>query len=565
MPALGGDAARPDRRRDRRGVGRPDDAARRRSATSTCSSSALVPPAWPPRCTRRPRVSHPRRRARVDRRPGRVQLADPQLPRLLARGQRRGARAARLPAGVGVRRALPADARGRPALARTATGSSPTSPASARCGPGRWCSRPASPTGGSASPALEALSGTGVYYGANVSEAHALTGLHAVVVGGGNSAGQAALHLARYCEQVTLVVRGATSQTTMSSYLVDAIEAAPRSSVRTAAEVIAGGGRAGSSASPCGTARRRRGAASARRAVRDDRRAAADRWLPDEFERDGSASCSPGADASRTGWPGCGAPQPYETSAPGIFAVGDVRCGSVKRVASAVGEGSVVVSQLHAVLSAGRTWLSRAVHLPPAALAVAVGAALPLVGLALLLARPALDVPWEHHPSHFWLVLGTAALSALLAYATGVGRDPARRRTGPAGLAGVPVVGRVPRPARAGDTGRAAPDAEPRLRPRHSRRPRARVRARCRVRGRPRRRGARGPPAGGAGPAGLLVLMRGLGGGVAGAAAAAARRGHRGRRRLARAGRPVGRCCTPWPRCATCGCGCAVPSLMLCR
>src|SRR4051812_47374149 len=86
-------------------------------------------------------------------------------------------------------------------------------------------------------PSIEALSGQGVYYGANVTAAHALAGLHAVVVGGGNSAGQAVLHLARYCERVTLVVRGRSLEQTMSAYLATAIDAASAVVVRTDAEV----------------------------------------------------------------------------------------------------------------------------------------------------------------------------------------------------------------------------------------------------------------------------------------------------------------------------------------
>ena len=86
-------------------------------------------------------------------------------------------------------------------------------------------------------PSLEALTGAGVYYGASVSEARGLAGLHAVVVGGGNSAGQAVLHLARYCEQVTLVVRGADLGEGMSAYLVEAIDAATNVAVRPSSEV----------------------------------------------------------------------------------------------------------------------------------------------------------------------------------------------------------------------------------------------------------------------------------------------------------------------------------------
>jgi thioredoxin reductase (NADPH) len=91
-------------------------------------------------------------------------------------------------------------------------------------------------------PSLEKLVGTGVYYGASVSEAHGLQGLDACVVGGGNSAGQAVLHLARYCRQVTVVIRGKDLSASMSQYLIDAIDAAPNVTVRASSEIVGGGG-----------------------------------------------------------------------------------------------------------------------------------------------------------------------------------------------------------------------------------------------------------------------------------------------------------------------------------
>ena len=195
---------------------------------------------------------------------------------------------------------------------------------------------------------LEALSGKGVYYGANVTAAHALAGLHAVVVGGGNSAGQAALHLARYCERVTVVIRGEGLGESMSAYLVGAIDADPRVDVRTTTEVVAG-----------------EGDGRLERVVLRDRSTGAEEtlradgvfvmigaeprtdWLPEAVERDKHGFLLTGADAAGHGWAIERKPHPYETTVPGLFAVGDVRSGSVKRVASAVGEGSVVVSQLH--------------------------------------------------------------------------------------------------------------------------------------------------------------------------------------------------------------------------
>jgi thioredoxin reductase (NADPH) len=195
---------------------------------------------------------------------------------------------------------------------------------------------------------LEALSGKGVYYGANVTAAHALTGLHAIVVGGGNSAGQAALHLARYCERVTVVIRGEGLGESMSAYLVGAIDADPRVEVRTTTEVVAGEGE--------GRLERvvlRDNTSGTEDTVRADGMfvmiGAEPRtdWLPEAVERDKHGFVLTGADAAGHGWMIERKPHPYETTVPGVFAVGDVRAGSVKRVASAVGEGSVVVSQLH--------------------------------------------------------------------------------------------------------------------------------------------------------------------------------------------------------------------------
>lgn len=202
-------------------------------------------------------------------------------------------------------------------------------------------------------PELEKLQGAGVYYGASVSEAHALAGLHAAVVGGGNSAGQAVLHLQRYCERVTLLVRGKALADGMSSYLVDAIEAAPNIDVRTSSDVVGGGGNG-----------RLERVAVRDRETGDVEDLPADGlfvmigaeprtdWLPATVRRDGHGFLLAGAEAAASGaWPLERAPHPYETTEPGVFAVGDVRAGSVKRVASAVGEGSVVISQVHQVLT----------------------------------------------------------------------------------------------------------------------------------------------------------------------------------------------------------------------
>ncbi len=198
-------------------------------------------------------------------------------------------------------------------------------------------------------PSLEQLVGQGVYYGASVSEAHGLTGLDACVVGGGNSAGQAVLHLARYCRQVLLVIRGENLSASMSQYLIDAIDAADNVIVRTSSEVVDGGGDG-----------------RLEQVTLRDRRTGAEEtmpldglfvmigavpgtnWLPNEVARDKRGFVLTGSDAGADPlWHEGRPPQPYETTLPGLFAIGDVRSESVKRVASAVGEGSVVVSQIH--------------------------------------------------------------------------------------------------------------------------------------------------------------------------------------------------------------------------
>jgi thioredoxin reductase (NADPH) len=203
-------------------------------------------------------------------------------------------------------------------------------------------------------PSLEPLMGNGVYYGASVSEAHGLQGLDACVVGGGNSAGQAVLHLARYCRLVTLVIRGNDLVASMSQYLIEAIDAAPNVTVRANSEVVGGGG----------DGRLERVTLRSRLTGDEESLPSAGlfvmigavpgtSWLPDKVGRDGRGFVLSGSDAAADPqWNESRPPQPYETTLPGLFAIGDVRCGSVKRVASAVGEGSVVVSQIHTHLKA---------------------------------------------------------------------------------------------------------------------------------------------------------------------------------------------------------------------
>ena len=203
-------------------------------------------------------------------------------------------------------------------------------------------------------PGLEELSGQGVYYGSSVSAAQALTGLPAGIVGAGNSAGQAALHLARYCASVHLIARGSRLEDSMSAYLVDAISAMPMIKVYVNTEVVGGHG---DGQLEWVTLRDRTNGHEQRLPLASlfvmiGARPRTD-WLPAEVERDPNGFLYTGAEAaSCSSWNLPRSPHPHETTVPGLFAVGDVRSGSVKRVASAVGEGSVAVSEIHQFLSA---------------------------------------------------------------------------------------------------------------------------------------------------------------------------------------------------------------------
>jgi thioredoxin reductase (NADPH) len=193
-------------------------------------------------------------------------------------------------------------------------------------------------------PALAELEGSGVFYGASAAEAKALAGRDVFVVGGGNSAGQAAMHLARYAARVTLIVRGESLATSMSTYLREVIEAADNVEVMLGTEVDDGAGEG-----------RLQSLSLRERATGETSTVAADAlfvmigarpstgWLPPEIERDEWGYVLTGRDVGATSEQR----QMHETSVPGVFAVGDVRSGAVKRVASAVGEGSIVIHEVH--------------------------------------------------------------------------------------------------------------------------------------------------------------------------------------------------------------------------
>lgn len=203
--------------------------------------------------------------------------------------------------------------------------------------------------------AIEDLVGRGVHYGSAMSVARELEGGHVVVVGGGNSAGQAAIHLARFAESVTIVVRRADLAETMSQYLVNEISWHHRITVRPYAEVVDGGG---GGRLEWVTLRDRRTGAESRQAADGlflllgaEPRCG---WLPGEVELDEHGFILTGRDVPTDHWADGVPPANLATTLPGVFAVGDIRAGSMKRVAAASGEGASVVPLVHAHLSAGR-------------------------------------------------------------------------------------------------------------------------------------------------------------------------------------------------------------------
>ena len=198
---------------------------------------------------------------------------------------------------------------------------------------------------------LESLAGAGVFYGASTIEAQAVAGKPVFVVGGGNSAGQAALHLSKYAAQVTLLVRSGSLAASMSDYLTRQIGSAANVHVRYRSEVTGGGG--DGHLEHLLIRDRDSGQTESVSAAGLFILIGAEPftgWLPGAIWRDQWGYIVTGPDAAPR-WPLPRAPFPFETTAPGVFAVGDVRHGSVKRVASAVGEGSIAVRLVHDYLA----------------------------------------------------------------------------------------------------------------------------------------------------------------------------------------------------------------------
>jgi thioredoxin reductase (NADPH) len=207
---------------------------------------------------------------------------------------------------------------------------------------------------------LEALVGAGVFYGAAASEARAMSGRHVHIVGAGNSAGQAATHLAKRAASVTLLVRGDSLAKSMSEYLVAELRETKNISVRLGVEIVDGDGDEQLEAI----------------AIRDHATGAVERletaglfvmigaeprtrWLDGVVARDErgfvlTGSDVPGRAEDPAGWPLERAPMLLETSLPGVFAAGDVRHASVKRVTTAMGEGATAIQLVHRFLEADR-------------------------------------------------------------------------------------------------------------------------------------------------------------------------------------------------------------------
>jgi thioredoxin reductase (NADPH) len=203
---------------------------------------------------------------------------------------------------------------------------------------------------------LKAMEGRGVWYWASPIEAKMCAGREVALVGGGNSAGQAAVYLAGHAAKVWMLVRGSGLAASMSKYLIDRIAAIPNIELRTRTEIVGL------------TGAREAGLESVRWRHRDtgqeETRAIGNvflflgadpttEWLKDcdvAFDEKGFVKTGPGLPPAGAHARN-GARQPLETSVPGVFAIGDVRAGSVKRVGGAIGEGAAVVAQIHAFIA----------------------------------------------------------------------------------------------------------------------------------------------------------------------------------------------------------------------
>jgi thioredoxin reductase (NADPH) len=206
-------------------------------------------------------------------------------------------------------------------------------------------------------PGIDRMQGAGVYYGAGSTEAFSCREEDVYIVGGANSAGQAAIHFARYAKNVVMLVRGSSLGATMSQYLINDIAQTPNIRVEYGTRVVAVHGEErleaiSLSCTSSGAVDRVRASSLfvfIGAAPRTD-------WLDGFVERDDHGFVFTGNDLVRQGkrpkgWDLAREPFLLETSVPGVFAVGDVRHGSIKRVASSVGEGSIAIQLVHSYLA----------------------------------------------------------------------------------------------------------------------------------------------------------------------------------------------------------------------
>jgi thioredoxin reductase (NADPH) len=205
-------------------------------------------------------------------------------------------------------------------------------------------------------PGFADFSGAGVYYGAALTEARACQDQHVVVIGGANSAGQAAVYFSGYAGRVTMLVRGDSLTKSMSHYLIEQIEGIPNIEVRTRSEAVEASGendrlkalrvRTGGPGGDAETIAVDACFVFIGALPRTD-------WLDGVVARDERGFILAGPDVRDHGWPLHREPHTLESSVPGVFVAGDVRARSIKRVASAVGEGSMAVSLIHQYLAEG--------------------------------------------------------------------------------------------------------------------------------------------------------------------------------------------------------------------
>jgi thioredoxin reductase (NADPH) len=201
-------------------------------------------------------------------------------------------------------------------------------------------------------PGFAELTGAGVYYGAALAEARSCADQHVAIIGGANSAGQGAVYFSAFANSVTMLVRGPSLERSMSHYLIEQLAALPNVTVRTETVAIAAEGEHGRL-----RRLRVRGPDGEESAMGADACfvfiGASPRtdWLEGVVARDERGFILAGPDVQTNEWPLAREPYPLETSVPGIFVAGDVRARSIKRVASAVGEGSMAVSLIHEYLA----------------------------------------------------------------------------------------------------------------------------------------------------------------------------------------------------------------------